>query len=340
MAENPRWKRRPPGSTWGDWGPDDQLGRLNLLTPEKVLKGIAEVKEGRTFCLSLPLDYPGGNALNPRRFPPVLRPTLRDGRPNMNYRLSQHDKNHSDVVSDDLVIMHLQYSTQWDSLAHVGSLFDADGDGVAEAVYYNGFRAGEHVIGPADDKGAGAVGLIDAVSTSQARALFTRLDLPGDADVIHGRHEDEEPPGHRHVRGQSRALGAERLLDDLHEDLLAVLQKVLDLRLLPGALPFAVLRRAALVVLVAGLELLELLERIDHLGDVQEAVPLETDVDEGGLHAGQDFRDPALVHVTGDTALPFPLDEDFRDEVVFENGHHGLVAVRGDDHLLGHAQHS
>src|SRR5262249_35143002 len=59
MPENPRWKRRLPGSTWGDWGPDDQLGRLNLLTPEKVLKGIAEVKECKPFCLSLPLDYPG-----------------------------------------------------------------------------------------------------------------------------------------------------------------------------------------------------------------------------------------------------------------------------------------
>ena len=46
MTENPRWKRRPPGSTWGDWGPEDQIGRLNLLTPEKVLKGVAEVKEG------------------------------------------------------------------------------------------------------------------------------------------------------------------------------------------------------------------------------------------------------------------------------------------------------
>src|SRR5437660_1766008 len=42
MPDNPRWKRRPPGSTWGDWGPDDQLGRLNLLTPDKVLKGVAE----------------------------------------------------------------------------------------------------------------------------------------------------------------------------------------------------------------------------------------------------------------------------------------------------------
>ena len=28
--------------------------------------------------------------------------------------------------------MHLQYSTQWDTLAHVGALFDADGDGKAE----------------------------------------------------------------------------------------------------------------------------------------------------------------------------------------------------------------
>jgi hypothetical protein len=31
-----RWKQRPQGSTWGDFGEDDQLGRLNLLTPEKV----------------------------------------------------------------------------------------------------------------------------------------------------------------------------------------------------------------------------------------------------------------------------------------------------------------
>ena len=67
-----RWKHRPEGSTWGDWGDDDQLGRLNLITPKKVLEGIAEVKEGRSFCLSLPLDYPGGNVLNPRRLPPVL----------------------------------------------------------------------------------------------------------------------------------------------------------------------------------------------------------------------------------------------------------------------------
>lgn len=55
-----RWKQRPAGSNWGDFGEDDQLGRLNLLTPEKVLEGVREIREGLAFCLSMPLDFPGG----------------------------------------------------------------------------------------------------------------------------------------------------------------------------------------------------------------------------------------------------------------------------------------
>ena len=170
-SENPRWRRRPEGSTWGDFGPDDQLGRLNLITPEKVLQGIGEVREGRTFCLSLPLDYPGGNVLNPRRHPPVLRPTLRDGRPNFNFTLADIEPDRTDVVSDDLVVMHTQYSTQWDALAHVGQLFDADGDGTPEPVYYNGYRPGRDVVGPSAGEDAGHTGTIRPESTSGARAL-------------------------------------------------------------------------------------------------------------------------------------------------------------------------
>lgn len=70
-----RWKQRPPGSNWGDFGPDDQCGRMNLLDAQVVLNGVREVQVGRTFCLSLPLDDPGGNILNPRRHPPRLQPT-------------------------------------------------------------------------------------------------------------------------------------------------------------------------------------------------------------------------------------------------------------------------
>src|SRR5262245_438456 len=70
-----RWTQRPDGSTWGDFGDDDELGRVNLMTPEKVLQGAREVEAGISFCLSLPLDFPGGTALNQRRHPPVLAPT-------------------------------------------------------------------------------------------------------------------------------------------------------------------------------------------------------------------------------------------------------------------------
>ncbi|AUL45826.1 cyclase [Bordetella trematum] len=145
-----RWKQRPPGSNWGDFGPDDQLGRLNLLTPEQVLKGAREIRAGKTFCLSLPLDLPGGNVLNPRRHPPQLSPTRLDETPYVNFPLRALNPDAVDVLSDDQVLLSMQYSTQWDSLAHVGALFDADGDGRDELVYYNGYRAGVDVVGPAD----------------------------------------------------------------------------------------------------------------------------------------------------------------------------------------------
>jgi len=146
-----RWKNRPPNSNWGEFGPDDQRGRMNLVTREKVLQGIAEVKEGITFCCSLPPDYPGGQVLNPRRGPPRLAATSRDGKQFFCRPLVEFNENMTDVICDDQVLMSLQYSTQWDSFAHVGSRFDADGDGKPELVFYNGFRAGEDVV-PASQK--------------------------------------------------------------------------------------------------------------------------------------------------------------------------------------------
>src|SRR5438105_5522035 len=91
-------------------------------------------------------------------------------------------------------------------------------------------------------------------------------------------------------------------------------------------------------VAFVGFEPVELLERVDDVGDVEEAVAFEADVDERRLHAGEDLRDAALVDVADDAALPLALDEDLGHEVVLEDGHYRLVAIRGDDHLLVHSR--
>jgi hypothetical protein len=55
-----RWLKKPGGSNWGDFGENDQIGRMNLVTPERRRRAIAEAKEGLVFLLGLPLDYPRG----------------------------------------------------------------------------------------------------------------------------------------------------------------------------------------------------------------------------------------------------------------------------------------
>jgi len=176
-VNNPRWQQRPDGSTWGDWGADDQIGRLNLIGSQEVLQAVQEVHTGKTFCLSLPLDYPGGSVLSPVRFPPELRPVIRNDAPYYNYRWKQIDENLNDIASDDVVLLHTQYSTQWDSLAHRGSLFDVDEDGELEPVYYNGYRAGRDVVMSAEHSvAANALGIENvAVHGVQGRGVLVDL---------------------------------------------------------------------------------------------------------------------------------------------------------------------
>jgi hypothetical protein len=180
-----RWKNRPDKSNWGDFGADDQVGRMNLITSEVRRAAADEIKDGRAFCLSLPLDYPGGNELFPLRKAPTFHHERRGEGHNFNYRMSAVCNCFSDVVSDDAVLLYTQYSTQWDALAHVGQMFDADGDGVAEKVYYNGYRAGSDIVGPDDAEtatGAGALG-IENLATAGAQGRGVLVDL----ERLHGR---------------------------------------------------------------------------------------------------------------------------------------------------------
>ena len=216
-GEPRRWTSRPEGATWGDFGPQDQVGRLNLLTPEKVRQGIAEVKEGRTFCLSLPLDYPGGSVLSPRRYPPVLRPTVRNGKVNWNYNFADDDPQRRDLVCDDAVVLHTHYSTHWDAFCHVGHLFDVKGDGALEPVYYNGYRAGRDIVGPGRLDDAGSVGTFEAQATSQARALG--IDKMA-ATCVQGRAVLIDL--HKHFGSQRTLVGYDELMRVLDADRIVV----------------------------------------------------------------------------------------------------------------------
>jgi len=167
-----RWKTRPQGSNWGEFGDDDQLGRLNLLTDERRLRALQEVKAGRVFCLSHPLDRPGGNVLNSFRHPPVLHPVYREGHVYFNLSFEHSDPRYTDIGSDEAVMLHTQYSTHWDGFPHKGSLFDADGDGSAEKVYYNGFAI-------VDAAGRGTQGALGATSLSIAGAAETGMQGRG-----------------------------------------------------------------------------------------------------------------------------------------------------------------
>jgi kynurenine formamidase len=176
---------RPEGSNWGDFGPDDQIGRLNLITPERRRAAAQEVREGLAFCLSLPLDCPRVQ-LNPRRFPPERAFSMRGQDPVMNYPYGRAIPGMKEAVCDDRVTLSLQYSTQWDALCHMGYQFDGRADGREDVTYYNGFRAHEHVCGPVDylhgdaakpgPHGAFALGIERIAETGlQARGVMVDL---------------------------------------------------------------------------------------------------------------------------------------------------------------------
>src|SRR3954453_9993064 len=114
-------------SNWGRWGEDDELGTLNLIDCEAVLRGAAAVRSGRCFTLGVTFGSAGPQTgtipgrFNPQHYmtaigtsfgePPVLQ------------------------FNDDVVVMPLQCATQWDSLAHV----QYDGK------VYNGYPSSESV---------------------------------------------------------------------------------------------------------------------------------------------------------------------------------------------------
>ncbi|MEQ8715973.1 MAG: cyclase family protein [Acidimicrobiales bacterium] len=113
-------------SNWGRWGDDDQLGTLNHITPDCLIAAAQLVEKGKVISLAAPFgdDGPqaGGGALG--RFNPIHLMT-RDGNDAAMGTTPRDFFGGRDGhfrSADDIVIMPLQCSTQWDGLAHV--IFD------------------------------------------------------------------------------------------------------------------------------------------------------------------------------------------------------------------------
>lgn len=98
-------------SNWGRWGEQDEIGTLNLITPEKRLRAASCVRSGTAISLALELQAdrpqaPGSGRLNPQH---VMVETGTDAAL----------KGDVTGFSDDVLAMSVHGATHWDALSHV-----------------------------------------------------------------------------------------------------------------------------------------------------------------------------------------------------------------------------
>jgi kynurenine formamidase len=114
---------------WGRWGPDDELGTLNLIDDAARRRGVACVKTGKAISLALPLS-PDGPQMGfvAGRINPQLHP--------FSFPLTD-EPDEDRFWHDDRLDMGTQACTHWDGLAHASY----------GGTIYNGFpdsEIGEH----------------------------------------------------------------------------------------------------------------------------------------------------------------------------------------------------
>ena len=146
-------------SNWGRWGKDDELGTLNLITPEVKIKAAGLVRHGITVSLALDLDKVTSD-YNPRPFEHTSSVVSVGGQSFVSdrYAVEYHGATHSHI----------------DGLAHV----------IHKGKMYNGFSA--DLVGPDGSEKLGVHNMKDGIFTRGVlvdMAWFRGVDFldPGDA---------------------------------------------------------------------------------------------------------------------------------------------------------------
>jgi kynurenine formamidase len=153
----------PIGPKWwpSRWGPQDEAGGSNWITPAKVLEAARLIKTGKIYELGH--VYETGMPLFGARVFALRIPGTPTGGPFGKNKLVFHDE----FVSAEIG----QVGTQFDGLGHIGCITGKDGD-MTEMRYYNGFTEAEM---------ANAYGL-QKLGIEKCKPFFTRgvlVDVAG-----------------------------------------------------------------------------------------------------------------------------------------------------------------
>ena len=101
---------------WGRWGADDEVGALNFLTRDEVLRGIKAVSEGEVLTLQRMIGDPKGDPVFPGREPAKLEMITDESSWDVGTGPEFPGGMH---YADDKMLAFLQGSTQYDALGHV-----------------------------------------------------------------------------------------------------------------------------------------------------------------------------------------------------------------------------
>src|SRR4051794_17814296 len=74
--------------------------------------------------------------------------------------------------------------------------------------------------------------------------------------------------------------------------------------------------------------------QLHEVGDIKERVALQADVNKSGLHSGKNAGDASFVDGTTQGVFFLALEEDFREQIVFDHAHFGFVGVEDTNNSL------
>ncbi|HUZ24230.1 MAG TPA: cyclase family protein [Streptosporangiaceae bacterium] len=154
---------------WGRWGPEDELGALNLIGAPEVLRGLAAARDGTVLSLAAPIVSGQGTGIVGR--PDPAHYMLRDGG---DYAAGLAERA-GFGFADDVVTLATHGVTHVDALAHVWR----DGQ------LYNGFSAGT-----VSSRGAARLG-VDKMAPIVTRGVLVDCAPGGDRDARDRVHVDE-----------------------------------------------------------------------------------------------------------------------------------------------------